>query len=132
MKSFIFPLCYVLAFGFFAPYNAYSKKPHSNRSQSTRQATPEPTAQPIPTATPQLNIQGTIMNLGAGFITVSAGQSPRTFKVTQYTQIVLDAHTATFANLKAGMLITLTPTTDQTYANSIVASSLAGTPPATN
>ena len=127
----IAPLCYALALAAMVPCNGYSKNNNRSRNNPAQKAapkpTPQPTPQPTPSPTPEPTTPSAIINIGADFITVGGGKppAPRTYKVTRYTQVVLNGQVAPFTSLRRGMPALVTPTADQIYANAI---SATGTP----
>ena len=91
MRKFLPSLFCFLILASLVPSTAYSKEKQLRKTnpqqQPASQATPQSTPQASPSPTPQKIIQGTIVSIGADFITLNSGQPPsaRTYKVTQNT-----------------------------------------------
>jgi len=128
MRKLIAPLCYALALATMVPCTGYSRNNRARNNpppKSTPNPTPQPTPKPAPSPTPEPVTPGAILNIGADFITVSGGKTPtpRTYKVTRYTQVALNGQATPFTSLRRGMTALVTPTSDQIYANAISATS---------
>ena len=62
-----------------------------------------------------------ISKVGPSSVTVTDERGTRTFTITQFTEINVNAQRATAADLKPGMTVTVTMWTDPTRASRIVA-----------
>jgi hypothetical protein len=76
------------------------------------------TFKPKPVPTPQPAV---ITKVSPSSVTVTDEKGTRTFTITQFTEINVNAQRATAADLKPGMTITVTMGTDPTRASRIVA-----------
>ena len=75
------------------------------------------TPKPVPTPQPTV-----ISKVSPSSVTVTDEKGTRTFTITQFTEINVNAQRATAADLKPGMTVTITMATDPTRAHRIIAS----------
>jgi hypothetical protein len=119
----------VLALFLLLPGQAYSR---GGGGRQNDQENDRPTPTPAPTPAAAVPVQGIISEVTP--FAVSIKTSPLTtalsYKVSRDTPITLNGKTVTVADLKPGMLATVTPARDNVYADSIVASIPAAEPPA--
>ncbi len=100
----LFPLCVVSALvAIFTATAAFAG--------GKKKATPPPQAQPT-----------LIASVSGNAITVSDNKITRTFVMTQFTEINVNGQRATIADLKPGMIVTVTIAPDPTRASRINAS----------
>ena len=64
-----------------------------------------------------------LSNVGPGSVTISDDKTAKTLVVTQFTEITLNGQKATIADLKSGMIVSVTLGTDPTRASRINATS---------
>jgi hypothetical protein len=78
-----------------------------------------PAPSPKPKKTPKVHM--VIGSVDANSITVKEGDKTTTYKITPQTEITFKGNTATVADLKAGMRVDVTASTDQSVADRIAA-----------
>ena len=97
-SRFLAPVIFVL-FGIFAMTPAFGA--------SKKKPTPPPPHHPV------------ISSVNANSITVTEGKVSKTLTITQFTEINVNGQRATIAELKPGMVVTVTLGTDPTRASRI-------------